>query len=469
MKVDMSEVNRAKASILSSRSKLQQEIENARDSMNKVVSSGELTGKVKGAINAKVDNCQVPLLDGYYDMLYNLSSEFDKVIKSFKSNVKESSDSAIIDSEVLTQLESKFSPKLTEFAEIETKFETIYSGISDLVAVESVSSRDFVEQMEKTKKVLTNTKNWMASFKGSSASLSESVSRQKAQLGRLSGTSGMSYLSPEALTIYQDKKFKNQIDKEHKKVKEFEQPEMAAKVRKANNHGLAQTSMYYGVDKTEINQVGQGINRVAGVGGGSVGNSRIQKTSDYYDRFSDIGDYAELVGEGMLSYGVKNSLKGPIMKNGNPAFIIVEQNGVGRALSVSGRDFVKYGKGFGTILTAAGFGIGVADDITNHGKTAGQAVAHNGASVAIGIGVGVGAAFFFPGAAAVAVSIGAGWVINTIYEELYKNENGWTRKATDSVGKAIDYSVGKVIDSAGWTNYNDSYSKQMKAGMTRGV
>lgn len=265
MKVDMSEVNRAKASILSSRSKLQQEIENARDSMNKVVSSGELTGKVKSAINAKVDNCQVPLLDGYYDMLYNLSSEFDKVIKSFKSNVKESSDSAIIDSEVLTQLESKFSPKLTEFTEIETKFETIYSGISDLVAVESVSSRDFVEQMEKTKKVLTNTKNWMASFKGSSASLSESVSRQKAQLGRLSGTSGMSYLSPEVLTIYQDKKFKNQIDKEHKKVKEFEQPEMAAEVRKANNHGLAQTSMYYGVDKTEINQVGQGINWVAGV------------------------------------------------------------------------------------------------------------------------------------------------------------------------------------------------------------
>ncbi|MGG5371783.1 T7SS effector LXG polymorphic toxin [Enterococcus sp. AZ196] len=265
MKVDMSEVNRAKASILSSRSKLQQEIETARSSMNKVVSSGELTGKVKSAINAKVDNCQIPLLDGYYDILYSLSSEFDKVINNFKSNVKESSDSAIIDSEVLTQLESKFSPKLTEFAEIETKFETIYSGISDLVAVKSVSSRDFVEQMEKTKKVLTNTKNWMASFKGSSATLSESISRQKAQLGRLSGTSGMSYLSPEALTIYQDKKFKKQIDKEYEKVKEFEQPEMAAKVRTANNHGLAQTSMYYGVDKTEIGRVGKDLNRVAGV------------------------------------------------------------------------------------------------------------------------------------------------------------------------------------------------------------
>lgn len=262
------------------------------------------------------------------------------------------------------------------------------------------------------------------------------------------------------MTIYQDKKFKNQIDKEHKKVKEFEQPEMAAEVRKANNHGLAQTSMYYGVDKTEINQVGQGINWVAGVGGGSVGNSRIQKTSDYYDRFSDIGDYAELVGEGMLSYGVKNSLKGPIMKNGNPAFIIVEQNGVGRALSVSGRDFVKYGKGFGTILTAAGFGLGVADDITNHGKTAGQAVAHNGISTGIGVIVGLGAGMVVAGAGGVILGLVVSGVLVSICEEMYDSNFLEIKTGTDMIGNVID---------SGWKNYEDSLSKQRKAGMMRGV
>lgn len=424
MKVDMSEVNRAKASILSSRSKLQQEIENARDSMNKVVSSGELTGKVKGAINAKVDNCQVPLLDGYYDMLYNLSSEFDKVIKSFKSNVKESSDSAIIDSEVLTQLESKFSPKLTEFAEIETKFETIYSGISDLVAVESVSSRDFVEQMEKTKKVLTNTKNWMASFKGSSASLSESVSRQKAQLGRLSGTSGMSYLSPEALTIYQDKKFKNQIDKEHKKVREFEQPEMAAKVRKANNHGLAQTSMYYGVDKTEINQVGQGINWVAGVGGGKVANTD-KKDGAVFEEIS----LEYLQSTNMTAYKYLFDKHGARL-----ATSIYNQGakyagtGLGSAIHVGGKAVGGASKALPYIGTALDAAILISDKDPNVGqKVAGHLIgnaigdiAGTAATVMIetkfaAVGATIGTAIPFPILGTVAgfvVGVGVGFIVN---------------------------------------------------------
>ena len=245
-------------------------------------------------------------------------------------------------------------------------------------------------------------------------------------------------------------------------MKEFEQPEIAAKVRKANNHGLAQTSMYYGVDKTEINQVGQGINWVAGVSGGTVGNSRIQKTRDYYDRFSDIGDYTELVGEGMLSYGVKNSLKGPIMKNGNPAFIIIEQNGVGRALSVTGRDFVKYGKGFGTILTTVGFGIGVADDITNNGKTAGQAVAHNGVSVGVGLGAVAIAGLFFTGAGVGLVVVGliAGSAATTVYEKMYDNNFIGTKTVVDAFGNAMD---------SGWGNFKKSLDKQRKAGMLRGV
>lgn len=47
-------------------------------------------------------------------------------------------------------------------------------------------------------------------------------------------------------------------------MKDFEQREMGVRVRTANNHGLAQASIYYGVDKTEIDRVGKDLNWVAG-------------------------------------------------------------------------------------------------------------------------------------------------------------------------------------------------------------
>ncbi|OJG59216.1 hypothetical protein RV07_GL002694 [Enterococcus malodoratus] len=201
---------------------MQGQINDAKSSMKSIVFSGALSGKVKGAIDAKVSNHQIPLLTSYYDTLTMLNSEFDKLIQNFKSTVKESNDHALIDSDELTQLEAKFSPKLTEFTQIETDFKNAYTDISGIVAIEKASGSEFKEEMEKTKKVLTNTKTWMASFKGSSNSIAESISRQSAQMGKLSSTSGVSYTSPEALTIFQDKAFKKQVSKDHKKAKELE-------------------------------------------------------------------------------------------------------------------------------------------------------------------------------------------------------------------------------------------------------
>ena len=71
--------------------------------------------------------------------MHQLSTEFTKAISDFKSTVKETSASAIIDTDALTTAESKFSDQLTKFTEIETKFKTVYSSISDLVSVSEVS------------------------------------------------------------------------------------------------------------------------------------------------------------------------------------------------------------------------------------------------------------------------------------------------------------------------------------------
>ena len=222
VKIDMAEVTKAKESITSSKSTLQGKIESAKSSLKSVTSSGELSGKVKTAINAEISNGQIPLLDGYYNALSQLSSEFDSLIQGFKSGVKENSDSAIIDTEVLTQLISKISPKEEQFEKIDKEFTKAYAHASGVVEVTTVSSSGFTNGLKKAKKVLSDTNEAMGSFKGKKSSISDGLSRQNSKLGQLSGTLGMSYTSSKALKIYQDKEFKNRVSKEHKAAKKFE-------------------------------------------------------------------------------------------------------------------------------------------------------------------------------------------------------------------------------------------------------
>ncbi|MBO0450954.1 hypothetical protein [Candidatus Enterococcus murrayae] len=145
----------------------------------------------------------------------------------------------------------------------------------------------------------------------------------------------MSYTSPEALTIFQDKKFKKQIDKEHTKVKGFEQPKMAAKVRKANNHGLAQTSMYYGVDKTEINQVGQGINWVAGVSGNKPENTRIKEVQGVITdiELNALEEYGGDISKWFLNNSYKMGNKAFSVRIGNQVFPITSASAIYSASS----------------------------------------------------------------------------------------------------------------------------------------
>lgn len=263
----------------------------------------------------------------------------------------------------------------------------------------------------------------MANFKGSSASLSASISRQKAQLGRLSGTSGMSYLSPEALTIYQDKKFKNQVDKEHKKVKEFEQPEMAAKVRTANNHGLAQTSMYYGVDKTEINQVGQGINWVAGVSGNKPENPESKEVQGVIAdiELSALEEYGGNLSKWFLNNSYRIGNKVFSVKIGNHVFPITPASAIYSA-SNSGAKVIGYASKGAPIFGAAIDYFGQKNDGESAQAAIDKTLIHAGTSVVIG------AAFVAGGFTLVPVIIGTavvGWLVgkatDKAYDEIHKN------------------------------------------------
>ncbi|WP_438764108.1 hypothetical protein [Enterococcus sp. AZ186] len=458
----MSEVTAAKTSIESSKTKLQGQINSAKSSWKGVVSSNGLSGSVKLAIDSQISNYQIPLLTNYYDAMHQLSTEFTNAISDFKSTVKETSGSAIIDTDALTTAESKFSDQLTKFTEIEKKFTTIYDSVTGLVTVSKVFGSGFTKKMEETKKVLTETKKGMDTFNGkkSSKAISSILSQQKAQIKSLKGVAGLSYTDPKSLKIYMNKDFKNEINKQHKEVQKFEEEQKKANLQALSNVHPSMAAMKGTMTKAELDRIIRQMNTEYGEIGKKPKNEKVDKLNNKSAALSHSADLTQLAGQGMLSYRVASSVQGPAMSNGKPSFILVNPKGKGQALSKAGTTFTKYGGKAGTILTVIGFGTGVANDMTNHGKTAGQAITHNGASVGIGILATVGAGLAFTGVGAIVIGIGAAWYASTKYEQLYENKQGSVRKSTDKVGEIID---------SGWKNYNDSYSKQMKAGMTRGV
>lgn len=448
MKIDLAEVNRAKVSISSSKNTLQGQINDAKSSMKSIVSSGALSGKVKGAIDAKVSNHQIPLLTSYYDTLTMLNSEFDKLIQNFKSTVKESNDHALIDSDELTQLEAKFSPKLTEFTQIETEFKNAYTDISGIVAIEKASGSEFKEEMEKTKKVLTNTKTWMASFKGSSNSIAESISRQSAQMGKLSSTSGVSYTSPEALTIFQDKAFKKQVSKDHKKAKELEKEELQARNRYTKNKGLAYGATVGGVDKTEVNRIGEQINSVNdGLGyGHTLGDAAL-------DGLKLSGQKIKIEA---IRMGSKNISPNDLSRIGRRA----------RALEGIGDDLIyatnkigrhKVWKGLGAAGTVVGIAFDYNDQMSKYNdvkRAAKNTVAHTVIqSGAAAVGMAIGTAIPIP-VVGTLIGAGAGMVLGNLGSDVYDwVETGAAKKSFDKKAKSVSKTINNIKETTSkWVN-----------------
>ncbi|GBG94788.1 hypothetical protein LFYK43_12470 [Ligilactobacillus salitolerans] len=229
MKVDMTEVNNKLKKLESERKKADEGIDNIKHFLDMLVDSDKLSGQVKTAIDNKINNHQLELLTLYKDTTMYLSKEYQDTIQKFQATVHENNHTAIIDTDYLTQLEGKFSGILTSYAEIDSATQKAYSSINDLVAVKKVDSSGFEEQMDKTKKVLTNTKNWMDTFNSASqknSAVTDNLTKIKAELTSLEGVGSLSYTAADASSLYAMKDFKKQVKAEHEQasaaLKEFE-------------------------------------------------------------------------------------------------------------------------------------------------------------------------------------------------------------------------------------------------------
>ena len=131
----LKEVYEQKTALSNSKTSIDAQLKTAKTSFVNLVHSESLKGDVKGAINAKITNHQVPLLTNFTNALAVLLAQYEKTIKQFQSTVSENAVDAIIDTEYLQGLLDGFSGLSMNISVVNRETERIYSSISDIISL----------------------------------------------------------------------------------------------------------------------------------------------------------------------------------------------------------------------------------------------------------------------------------------------------------------------------------------------
>lgn len=138
--VDIAELIKLRDAYLESAEKVEGELDTAKNGMNGIITSNSMYGEVGKAINNEINNSHNPIIVGLKNSYTLMGVDFQKTLSDFQSAVSETSESAILDEEVLTQTKTKMTNADTKHTEYETKIGKIYSEISDLISLSCPSS-----------------------------------------------------------------------------------------------------------------------------------------------------------------------------------------------------------------------------------------------------------------------------------------------------------------------------------------
>ena len=209
MKIDMKEVYEQKTALSNSKTSIDAQLKTAKTSFVNLIHSESLKGDVKGAINAKITNHQVPLLTNFTNALAVLLAQYEKTIKQFQSTVSENAVDAIIDTEYLQGLLDGFSDLETNISTVDKATATIYSSISDIISLTNPDASTITTPLSEGKKILTDTKTNMASFNGwkRGDEYSKVLQVQTSALKGLEAAGKSSFTSKEAKAFYNNNEF----------------------------------------------------------------------------------------------------------------------------------------------------------------------------------------------------------------------------------------------------------------------
>ena len=209
MKIDMNEVQSNKTKLATSIKLMRGQVELARSKLNQIVESQALQGDVKTAIDAKVKNHQMPMMTHYLTALEIMSADYEALISTFQSEVGESAQDAVIDTDYLAELGTIFPGISQGLATIRQSLSGTYSRISDLITLDASSTSDISSNLSVAKQILTDTTDKMSAFNDlpRPETFSSIISQQNAQLGVLRSVQGPQYATEKAKALYTNQNF----------------------------------------------------------------------------------------------------------------------------------------------------------------------------------------------------------------------------------------------------------------------
>ena len=287
MKIDVSEVLLQKELLSISVESIKSQLSVSRSRLSEVVATDSLKGLVKDAINNKVTNYQIPLVDNYINTLDSIFSRYEGILKLFQDTVSETNTSAIIHTEYLESLKQRIKDPVNDLNKISSEALIIYAGIGDILTLTNPSLDSVKASYSEAVKSLDDTIKNMEAFNSVllKTDTFDLIDMQNSEIATLSGYAPLPYGNTASRNYYNRTWFKNSVSEIHSAIHSNSK---AVKYQNALAKQLAE-SKYSG---TIISEQQKEIS--------------VSKISEFFNltlpEAEDVADYIKSMGEAIVTY-----------------------------------------------------------------------------------------------------------------------------------------------------------------------
>ena len=240
--VDLEELHKAANKLNQEAGRIETQLTDAKNSVNKIITSEALQGKTGQAIYQQLNNVDAAVLVGLADTSKVLASEFSSLLSSFHSSVGETSNSAVLDEDYFNQLKDNLNNFKNQHGAQEENISSIYASISDLISLSGPQS-NYDADSDTASQLLSTTIDKVTSFdsSGTAPTSADLLAAIDTEVNQVSQTTDLPYTDSQYLSFISDVNFAKGIKSVDKQLTEQEklakeQAKQKAKKEWAKHH-----------------------------------------------------------------------------------------------------------------------------------------------------------------------------------------------------------------------------------------